>query len=77
MLDATKTQALNELAKRIKSSTARVYYFERHDQIIHTRDISNLDPGAEDIQEWGWGGLAEFSGRVNDVVSRMIQEQEA
>jgi energy-coupling factor transporter ATP-binding protein EcfA2 len=76
MLDAPKTQALNEVAKRVVKSSARVYYFERQDEEVSTRDISRLDPGAEDVREWGWGGLAEFSGRVSDVVSRMVQELE-
>lgn len=77
MLGIARTQALHEVVKRIKNLVARVYYFERHEENVWTRDISNLDPGAEDIQEWGWGGLAEFSGRVSDVVSRMVQEHGA
>lgn len=76
MLDTPKTQALYDVAKRTAPSTAKVYYFERHDEDVFTQDISSLDPGAEDIREWGWGGLAEFSGRVSDVVSKIIQEQE-
>ena len=76
MLDAPKTQTLSDMAKRVKSISAKVYYFEHSRKDVYTRDISRLDPAAENIQEGGWGGLVEFSGRVSDVVSRMVQEQE-
>ena len=47
----------------------RVYYLKRDGKV---RDISNLDPGAASIDESGWGGLSEFSGRVGDVVSKVV-----
>ena len=40
------------------------------------RDISDLDPGAEDIAEGGWGGLTEFSGRVGDIVAEVANRNE-
>lgn len=76
MLDVPKTPALNEVAKRAAYITARVYFFDHSNEEVFTKDISQLDPGSEDIREWGWGGLAEFSGRISDVVSRMVQEQD-
>lgn len=52
----------------------RVYYFERGGEV---RDISSLDPGAEDPSEAGWGGLSEFSGRVGNIVAKVARRFEA
>lgn len=52
----------------------RVHYFERGGVV---RDISTLDPGAEDTRESGWGGLTEFSGRVGDVIAKVVLRNEA
>jgi hypothetical protein len=41
------------LRKKIKA-----YYFEHG---VAVKDISNLDPAADDPSEAGWGGLTEFS----------------
>lgn len=49
----------------------KTYYFSREGKNakVHTRDISSLDV-ASDMQALAeWGGLSEFSTRVNDVVS--------
>jgi hypothetical protein len=49
--------------------TVRVHYFKQNGE---TRDISDLDPGATNADEAGWGGLSEFSGLIGDVVSRVV-----
>lgn len=64
---ATKT-----LAERTLKRTAKVYYFQR-DGMVH--DISGLDPGSDNSLEAGWGGLSEFSGRVNEIVARVVNRQ--
>jgi hypothetical protein len=46
------------------------YYFDR--DTGRTTDISVLDPTAEEEGLSGWGGLTEFSGRVNAVVARTV-----
>lgn len=48
----------------------RTYYFDRTDKGVVTRDISALDPGADDENVSGWGGLSGFSGRIADVVGK-------
>lgn len=58
-----------ELATSALNKTYRVYYFERNGKV---KDISNLDPGAADAAEAGWGGLSEFSGKVGDVVAEVV-----
>jgi len=58
------------MAERVLEKEARVYYFDP--QSGRTREISNLDPGSDDLAEAGWGGLAEFSGHVSDVVAEVV-----
>ncbi|EHQ05431.1 AAA family ATPase [Leptonema illini] len=48
----------------------KVYFFGT-DGIV--RDISNLDPGADNETESGWGGLSGFSGHVGDIVSAVAK----
>ena len=70
ILEAEQSQSMNSMARDVLQKTAKVYYFDRTSGT--TVDISALDPGAKDAKESGWGGLSEFSGRVNDVVSRVV-----
>ena len=59
-----------KMAETVMAKTSRVHYFDRESGI--TRDISSLDPGAEESGEAGWGGLSEFSGRANEAVARAV-----
>jgi hypothetical protein len=52
----------------------KVYFFGRNGEV---RDISTLDPGAENEAEAGWGGLTEFTGRVGDIVARVANRFES
>lgn len=70
VFDAPKTQAMIRMAEAVMGKTSRVHYFDR--QTGSTRDISALDPAAEEVGEAGWGGLSEFSGRANDAVARAV-----
>lgn len=67
---APKTQAMIKMAGAVMAKTSRVHYFDRESGT--TRDISALDPGAEEAGEAGWGGLSEFSGRANEAVARAV-----
>lgn len=68
LLDLNSTQKTLRLAKAALGSNLKTYYFAR-DGVV--KDISTLDPGADDSAESGWGGLTEFSGNVGDVVSKV------
>lgn len=70
ILEVKKSQAMTKMAQDILKKTAKVYYFDRESG--ETRDISLLDPGAEEAAEAGWGGLGEFSGRVADIVAKVV-----
>ncbi len=41
---------------------------------VRSKDISTLDPGAEDDDISGWGGLAGFSSRFGEAVRRAANE---
>lgn len=62
-----------QMATNVLSKIYKVYFFERGGAV---KDISRLDPGAEDSAESGWGGLSGFSGHVADVVSKVANRHE-
>jgi len=72
VFEVGKTEPLKRLAEEVCKKETRVYYFDRNGL---TKDISNLDPGSQDVSEAGWGGLSEFSGRVNDVVASVVNQR--
>jgi hypothetical protein len=60
---------VDRLARRTLQKEHRVYYFDyRRDRVV-ARDISALDPGAEDLGESSWGQLLRQSARANAVVA--------
>jgi len=73
VFDVEATPSMKRMAENVLAKEARVYYFDRASG--RTREISNLDPGAADAAEAGWGGLTEFSGRVQDVVASVMMNQ--
>lgn len=70
VFQAPKTQAMILLAEKVLAKTQTIHYFDRVTET--TRDISNLDPGAEEAGEAGWGGLSEFSGRATNAVANAV-----
>ena len=70
IFEVNKSQAMLSMAQKVIDKTAKVYYFDRKNGETH--DISALDPGAAEAAEAGWGGLGEFSGRVADVVAKVV-----
>ncbi len=73
LLGLRSTPKTRRLADSVFESNFSTYYFARDGRV---RDISDLDPGAEDIDEGGWGGLTEFSGRVGDIVAEVANRNE-
>jgi hypothetical protein len=68
IFEAENTQSMRKLADTVMEKSLKVFYFDR--ETGKTRDISELDPSAEEDGHSGWGGLAEFSGRANRAVAR-------
>jgi hypothetical protein len=67
------TQQMQKVAATALAKEMKAYYFEHRGPV---KEISKLDPGAEDPGEAGWGGLTEFNGRVNSVVSDVVSRSE-
>ncbi|MDQ1350842.1 MAG: hypothetical protein QG657_1144, partial [Acidobacteriota bacterium] len=61
----------NDLARKIMKKVIRVNYFKETSEGVSTVDISKLDPGSDSPDEWGWGGLSEFSGKIADIVGEL------
>jgi hypothetical protein len=70
VFEAENTQSMRNLAKTVMEKSLKVFYFDR--ETGKTRDISELDPSAEEDGESGWGGLSEFSARANRAVARSV-----
>lgn len=65
---------MRKIAEAAISKEYRVYYFDRCPKSSShiVRDISELDPGAENPKEANWGGLTEFSGRVGEIIAEVV-----
>ncbi len=72
LFDVRPTPSMRSMAETVLAKEARVYYFDPTSR--QSRDISGLDPSADDVSEAGWGGLAEFSGRVADAVADVVAQ---
>ncbi len=64
----------NDLARKIAKKIIKVNYFKETPGGVSTVDISKLDPGSDSPDEWGWGGLSEFSGKIADIVGELNNE---
>ncbi|WNG24158.1 AAA family ATPase [Cystobacter fuscus] len=58
------------------NKSTRTYALEFDEGLrVHSRDISSLDPGADDTVTSGWGGLTGFSGRFGKAISDAVNEE--
>ncbi len=74
------SQQLKPVAERILERKLSLKTFVMEfgpDGKVRSKDISNLDPGADDESEAGWGGLTGFTTRFSDSVRRAVTEAEA
>jgi hypothetical protein len=71
LFDIRKSDPVKEVAREVCQKEMRVYYFGKEGR---AQDISNLDPGARNEVEAGWGGLTEWSGRVNELIASVVAD---
>lgn len=69
-----RDQGLQEIARSALGKDVRVFFFDRESQT--TQDISELETQTQSGMD-GWGGLSEFSGRVNEAVARVVANENA
>lgn len=67
------SRAISEIGANPKREL-KVYYFRRGQGV---QDITGLDPGSSSPEEAGWGGLAEFTGAINDVIAGLASRSVA
>jgi hypothetical protein len=67
--------SMKKVAQKALQKDLRSYLFSfGSDSKVHSKDISTLDPGAEDNDIAGWGGLTDFSSRFGDAVRQGVNE---
>ena len=70
---ALKKVAVAALEREVRT---HLMYFGPEKRVL-AKDISNLDPGSEDDDVSGWGGLSGFSSRFGDAVRKAVNEKTA
>ncbi|MCK5055317.1 MAG: AAA family ATPase [Candidatus Aminicenantes bacterium] len=67
---------VKKMAERCLDKKYKVFYFdpEQDTGLTISRDITSLDPSAEDVGISGWGGLSEFSSNIVDVVAGLQRD---
>ncbi|MEW5767759.1 MAG: AAA family ATPase [bacterium] len=71
VFEVRKSDSMKRVAESVGQKTTKVYYFTPDG---NTKDISNLNPSSTEWGEAGWGGLTEFSGRVNKIVATVVND---
>ena len=74
MFNLNKTFASKNIASAMLDKSLRTFYFDPEPKkgASNTTDITELDPGADSEIVSGWGGLSEFSGRIADIVAKVV-----
>jgi len=74
LFDLPKVTGIKELCEEVVyKKDFKSYYFDKKENgNIVVKNISTLDPGAEDHNISGWGGLTEFSGKASDIVAKAV-----
>ncbi len=69
---------LKKVAQTALQKNVRAYLLSfSGDHRVRSKDISSLDPGADDDEVSGWGGLTGFSSRFGDAVRQAVNEDTA
>ena len=74
LFDLDGGAAAKELAGAALQKQYSAYFFGRDG---YARDISGLDPGAENPDEALWGGLAGFSAKTGEILARVVNRYQA
>lgn len=67
------SQQMRQVAEEALTKSYRVHLlaFDDHGK-VHSKEISGLDPVADDEREAGWGGLTGYSSRFGDAVRKAV-----
>jgi hypothetical protein len=64
---------MSEMARSVLTKDCRVYDLVHTDQGVVSKDISTLDPSADDEETAGWGGLTGISERFHEQLMRVLE----
>lgn len=68
-------ESQESLYPSLSSKDIKTYYFSRQDDnLVHTRDISELDVSSDDSAISEWGGISQFSSLASEIVSQYLAE---
>ena len=79
MFGVQRTAPTLRVFRTVLQKSYRTFYFNpgpAQSRQPSVTDISTLDPGSDSEATAGWGGLTEFSGRIADVVTRVVARSE-
>lgn len=76
LFDFSEDVHFEKIIRNVLNKTVKTYYFNRTKPQgnIKALDISSLDVMSDSIDLAEWGGIMDFSTRVNDVVSKLKKE---
>ncbi len=75
-VDPSGRAALKKVAEAALKAEVRVYLLAfQADRTVTSKEISSLDPGADDADISGWGGLTGFGSRFGDTVRKAVNEE--
>ena len=75
-IPANRRRDLRPVAEAALTKEVRTYLLSFGDGgRVSSKDISSLDPGDEEDDVSGWGGLTGFSSRFGDAVRQAVNEQ--
>ncbi|MCB9527675.1 MAG: AAA family ATPase [Myxococcales bacterium] len=66
------TGSLVQLADAVRTKSVATYAFEPAQRGVRVRDISTLDPEADDEATANWGGLMGFADNAAEVVAEVV-----
>lgn len=74
-IKSSERAALKDVAEQALAAEIRTYLLQfDSSKKVYSKDISSLDPGSEDDDVSGWGGLSGFGSRFGAVVRRAVNE---
>lgn len=69
------SQAMQQVAEAALTKQYAVHLLDFNERgTVTSREISGLNPDADNDAEAGWGGLTDFSSRFGDAVRRAVNE---
>lgn len=76
--EVRQASSVKEVMRHALEAEYRVYFMEldQSSRRVSTRDISDLDPEADNEGEATWGGLTGFSTRFGEAVRKAVNEAE-